>query len=194
MYSFGISPWAPYPIFFPIWVAGIEANAHNIAAGLQPHNIHTFETLMGWIWLGGMGTTLPLVIMMLFWAKSSHLKAIGKITIAPAIFNINEPVVFGAPIAFNPILMIPMWLNGLLIPAITYIVLNMGMVTIPSQVMQMWYIPVGISTYLVNFDWRGLILLAVNLAVSFLIWYPFFKVYDMQEVGKEIAEAKVQNS
>lgn len=137
---------------------------------------------------------MPLVIMMLFWAKSSHLKAIGKITIAPAIFNINEPVVFGAPIAFNPILMIPMWLNGLLIPAITYIVLNMGMVTIPSQVMQMWYIPVGISTYLVNFDWRGLILLAVNLAVSFLIWYPFFKVYDMQEVGKEIAEAKVQNS
>lgn len=188
LYSFGISPWAPYPILFPIWVAGVEANAQNILQGLQPQNIHTFETLMGWIWIGGMGTTLPLVVMMLLRAKSKRLKAIGKVTIVPAVFNINEPVVFGAPIAFNPILMIPMWLNGLIIPAITYIVLNMGMVTIPSKVMQLWYLPVGISTYLVNFDFRGVLLLALNIVVSFIIWYPFFKVYDMQEVKKESLE------
>ncbi|MCY6959899.1 PTS sugar transporter subunit IIC [Clostridium brassicae] len=188
LYSFGVSPWALYPIIFPIWVAGVEANAQNIATGLQPQNIHTFETLMGWVWIGGMGTTLTLVLLMLFVAKSKRLKAMGKVTIIPSLFNINEPVVFGAPVAFNPILMIPMWLNGLIIPSITYIVLNMGMVTIPSKVMQLWYLPVGISTYLVNFDFRGLLLLAANILASFIIWYPFFKVYDIQETKKELVE------
>ncbi|MDU1321259.1 MAG: PTS transporter subunit EIIC [Clostridium botulinum] len=188
LYSFGVSPWALYPIIFPIWVAGVEANAQNILKGLQPQNIHTFETLMAWVWIGGMGTTLTLVVLMLFTAKSKRLKAMGKVTIIPSIFNINEPVVFGAPIAFNPILMIPMWLNGLIIPSITYIFLNTGMVTIPSKVMQLWYLPVGISTYLVNFDFRGLILLCANLLASLIIWYPFFKVYDIQETKKELAE------
>jgi len=185
LYSFGISPWALYPITFPMWMAGVEANAQMVAEGMQPLNIHLFETSMAWIWVGGMGTTLPLVIMMIFLAKSKHLKAIGEVTVLPSIFNINEPVVFGAPIAFNPILMIPMWLNGLLIPAITYIVLNINMVTIPSEVMQLWYLPVFISTYLVNSDFRGIILLLINIAVSTLIWYPFFKVYDIQKIKEE---------
>ncbi|EPY2277799.1 PTS sugar transporter subunit IIC [Clostridium sporogenes] len=188
LYSFGVSPWALYPIIFPIWVAGVEANAQNIVKGLQAQNIHTFETLMAWVWIGGMGTTLTLVVLMLFTAKSKRLKAMGKVTIIPSLFNINEPVVFGAPIAFNPILMIPMWLNGLVIPTITYIFLNAGMVTIPSKVMQLWYLPVGISTYLVNFDFRGLILLCANFLASLIIWYPFFKVYDIQETKKELAE------
>lgn len=185
LYSFGISPWALYPIVFPMWMAGIEANSLNVAQGLAPHNIHTFETLMGWIWIGGMGTTLPLVIMMLFLAKSNHLKAIGKVTIAPSIFNINEPVIFGSPVAFNPILMVPMWLNGLIIPAITYFVLNLGMVKIPAEILQLWYFPAGISTYLVNSDFKGLILLAIIIVVSWVIWFPFFKVYDMQQLKKE---------
>ncbi|MFB1050645.1 PTS sugar transporter subunit IIC [Paraliobacillus sp. JSM ZJ581] len=185
LYTFGISPWALYPIIFPIWVSGVEENAVQVSQGLQPENIHVFETLMGWIWIGGMGTTLPLVILMLFLAKSNHLKAMGRVTIAPSIFNINEPVIFGSPIAFNPILMVPMWLNGIAMPAITYFVMNLGMVTIPSEVLQLWYLPIGISTFLVNTDFRGLILLALLLVVSFIIWYPFFKVYDNQKVQEE---------
>ncbi|GAB2547716.1 PTS sugar transporter subunit IIC [Gracilibacillus alcaliphilus] len=185
LYSFGISPWALYPIVFPIWMAGIEQNAAQVAQGLEPASIHTFETMMGWIWIGGMGTTLPLVIIMLIIAKSNHLKAISRVTIVPSIFNINEPVVFGAPVAFNPILMIPMWLNGIIIPAITYFVLSLGVITLPAEVMQLWYVPIGISTYLVNTDISGLLLLVINLAVSLIIWYPFVKVYDNQKVQEE---------
>ncbi len=147
---------------------------------------------MAWVWIGGMGTTLTLVVLMLFTAKSKRLKAMGKVTIIPSIFNINEPVVFGAPIAFNPILMIPMWLSGLIIPSITYIFLNTGMVIIPSKVMQLWYLPVGISTYLVNFDFRGLILLCANLLASLIIWYPFFKVYDIQETKKRTSRRRIK--
>ncbi|WP_339285309.1 PTS transporter subunit EIIC [Oceanobacillus sp. FSL K6-3682] len=185
LYSFGISPWALYPIIFPIWMAGIEQNANLLSQGADPSFIHTFETMMAWIWIGGMGTTLPLVIIMLLIAKSNHLKAISRVTIVPSIFNINEPVVFGAPVAFNPILMIPMWLNGIIIPAITYIVLSMGVIPLPAEVMQLWYVPIGISTYLVNTDISGLLLLLVNLVVSLIIWYPFVKVYDNQKVNEE---------
>ncbi|WP_066186355.1 MULTISPECIES: PTS sugar transporter subunit IIC [Gracilibacillus] len=188
LYTFGISPWALYPVVFPMWIAGIEQNASQVAQGLNPANIHTFETLMAWIWIGGMGTTLPLVIIMLVIAKSNHLKAISRVTIVPSIFNINEPVVFGSPVAFNPILMIPMWLNGIVMPAITYLVLSFGVITLPAEVLQLWYLPIGISTYLVNTDISGLLLLLVNFIVSFIIWYPFVKVYDKQKVAEE-AEA-----
>ncbi|MFJ5758732.1 PTS sugar transporter subunit IIC [Neobacillus sp. NPDC093182] len=179
-YSFGISAWILYPIIFPIWLEAIQENIDGAA-----QNIHTMETLTAWVWIGGMGSTLPLVLMMLFLAKSSQLKAIGKVTIVPSIFNINEPVIFGAPVAFNPILMVPMWLNGLILPAITYIVLNLGLVTIPERLFQLWYMPVGISSILINSDFRGLILVAVVVVVSWLIWFPFFKVYDMQQFKKE---------
>jgi cellobiose PTS system EIIC component len=179
-YSFGISAWVLYPIIFPIMLEGIQQNIDGVA-----QNINTMETSTAWVWIGGMGSTLPLVLMMLFMAKSSHLKAIGKVTLVPSIFNINEPVIFGAPVAFNPILMIPMWLNGLIIPAITYIALNLEMVTIPERLFQLWYMPIGISSMLINSDFRGLILLAVLVVVSWLIWFPFFKVYDMQQFKKE---------
>ncbi|MDQ0970481.1 PTS system cellobiose-specific IIC component [Neobacillus niacini] len=179
-YSFGISPWILYPIIFPIWLEGIQANIDGAA-----QNIHTMETLTAWVWIGGMGSTLPLVLMMLFLAKSSQLKAISKVTIVPSLFNINEPVIFGAPVAFNPILMIPMWLNGLIIPAITYMALNLDLVTIPERLFQLWYMPVGISSILINSDFRGLLLLAVIVVVSWLIWFPFFKVYDIQQFKKE---------
>ncbi|MFD0826326.1 PTS sugar transporter subunit IIC [Neobacillus sp. M.A.Huq-85] len=185
LYSFGISAWIMYPIIFPVWMQAIQENSKAVAHGFAPSNIHTMETLTAWVWIGGMGTTLPLVLMMLLFAKSSQLKAIGKVTIVPGLFNINEPVIFGAPVAFNPILMVPMWLNGLIIPAITYIVLNLHWVTIPSRLFQLWYMPVGISSILINSDSRGLILLVVLIVVSWLIWFPFFKVYDLQQLKKE---------
>ncbi|WP_152657930.1 PTS sugar transporter subunit IIC [Oceanobacillus sp. CFH 90083] len=190
LYSFGISSWALMPVAFPIIISGIEQNARQLSRGLEPSLIHTQETLAAWILIGGVGATLPLVIIMLG-AKSKHLKAISRVTIIPSIFNINEPVVFGAPIAFNPILMIPMWLNAIIIPAITYIVLSLGVIAIPAEVMQLWYLPVGVSTYLVNTDLRGLVLLLINIVISFIIWYPFVKVYDNQKVMEEKQEEQV---
>src|SRR5690625_6864722 len=94
---------------------------------------------------------------MLF-ARSSRLKATGKAVIVPSIFNINEPVVSGGPIVFNPMLMIPFWLNGLIIPALTYGALSTGLFKIPSEVFQLWYVPFPIATYLVS-NFKGVLLL-----------------------------------
>src|SRR5690625_1843056 len=184
LYSFGISPWVLMPVIFPIMVQGIEQNASLVAQGADPIYINTWEVIYsGWVAVGGIGTTLPLAILMLF-ARSSRLKATGKAVIVPSIFNINEPVVFGGPIVFNPMLMIPFWLNGLIIPALTYGALSTGIFKIPSEVFQLWYVPFPIATYLVS-NFKGVLLLLGIIAVSFIIWYPFFKAYDIQETEKE---------
>lgn len=191
LYSFGVSPWVIIPIFYAIWIPAIEQNAALVAQGLEPVNINTFETFFsGWLGVGGLGATLPLIILFLF-AKSQKLKSIGRATLVPSLFNINEPVIYGAPIAFNPILMIPMWINGIITPIIVYLALDLGFAQIPSKVFQLWYTPIGLSTYLMS-GFNGLILLAVVLAIIFAVWYPFYKIYDAQELKKEQEEAKQQ--
>jgi PTS system cellobiose-specific IIC component len=188
-YSFGISAWVLYPILYGVWVQGIQQNANLAAAGHAATNINTMEVAAGWLNIGGMGATLTLVLMMVFLAKSKRLKLIGGTVLVPTLFNINEPTVFGAPLAFNPVMMIPMWLNGLILPIITWLPMHWGWVTIPDKMNQMWYLPVGFSTYIFNIDWRGLVLLAVNIVVSAVVWYPFFKVYDKQLIDKEAETA-----
>lgn len=184
LYSFGVSPWVLMPIWYAIWIPAIEENAALVAQGLDPVNINTFETFFsGWLGIGGMGATLPLVIWLLF-ARSKKLKTIGKATLIPSLFNINEPVVYGAPVAFNPLLMVPMWINALITPIIVYLALDMGFAQIPSKIFQLWYTPIGVSTYLMS-GFNGLILLAVVLLIVFAVWFPFFKLYDAQELKKE---------
>jgi len=190
LYAFGISPWALASIMFPIMMTGIAENADLVAQGLAATNINTMEAGMAFVYLGGMGMTLMLNFFMLR-SKSLKLRVLGKTTILPSLLNINEPMVFGIPIAWNPTLMIPFIINGFLIPAIVYVVLNAGLVTIPSQPFWLWFLPVGISTYLVTLDWRSLVLLIVTLAISGLVYYPFFKVYERQMLEKE--DSKVEN-
>ena len=193
LYSFGVSPWVMMPIWYAIWIPAIEQNASLVAQGLDPVNINTFETFFsGWLGVGGLGATLPLIIWFLT-AKSKKLKSIGRATIIPSLFNINEPVIYGAPIAFNPILMVPMWINGLITPIIVYFALDLGFAQIPSKVFQLWYTPIGISTYIMS-GFNGLILLALVLAIIFAVWFPFFKLYDAQELKKEQEEVKLQES
>ncbi len=188
LYSMGISGWVLFPITKPIFLAGITANMAAVAAGGVAKNIVTAEVLYsGWVAIGGIGATLPLVIMLVR-SKSRRLKALGSASLVPGIFNINEPVIFGA-VAWNPILMVPLWLQGIILPLITYIVLSMGVVNIPAAVFDMWYCPFPISTWIVSQDLNGLILLAVVATVSTLIWYPFFKMYEKQHVAAEAASA-----
>lgn len=120
-----------------------------------------------------------------FLSKSYRLKAIGRATIVPSLFNINEPLMFGGPVVFNPFLMIPMWLTTIVVSSLTYVVLKLGLVAIPAKTFMLWYIPYPISSYLATQDWRSIILAIVIFAVSYLIYLPFFKAYDMQELQNE---------
>jgi len=185
LYTFGISSWVMYPIVNAIALPGIAENQANYEAGRAFTNIFTNEAGMIFL-IGGGGATLSLVIMLAFMAKSQRLKMIGKASLVPAIFNINEPVVFGAPIAFNPLLMVPMWINGIVGPALTWIVMKIGLVPIPHKPFQLWYMPSPIVSWIVTESVRGLIFLLVLFAISWVIYYPFFKIYDKQAVKQDL--------
>lgn len=190
LYSFGFT-WILFPIAWAIWMEGMDANMAAVAAGNAATSINLMETVMGITYLGGQGCTLALVIMCMR-SKVKRLKTIGKVCIFPAIFNINEPIVFGAPVVWNPILMIPLCLNSIVIPTIMYIVMRIGLVPVPSAPMQMWYLPNIIQGYLVTGSVSGVILVIVLFAVSWLIWQPFFKVYERQQFEEENAAVKVR--
>ncbi|MFT8648645.1 MAG: PTS sugar transporter subunit IIC, partial [Liquorilactobacillus nagelii] len=113
-------------------------------------------------------------------------KTISRATFPAVIFNINEPLVFGAPIAFNPILMVPMWINGLLVPLIAGAAMKLSMVPIPAKVFQLWYIPFPISTYLTT-GIKGVILFILLFVITWMVYFPFFKTYDKQLYTQEQA-------
>ncbi|MGC8254331.1 PTS sugar transporter subunit IIC [Clostridioides difficile] len=188
IYSLGISGWVLSPITYSIQLGAIAANAAAVASGGVATNIYVYEVIQtGWITLGGLGATLPLVIMMCL-SRVGRIKAIGRACIVPSIMNINEPVIFGAPVAWNPFLMLPMWIGTVVISITTYLSMSMGFVTIPSKVFNLWYVPFGISTFMVNQYVRGLIVLAINIVLLFMIWYPFFKAYEKEEIKLESQE------
>ncbi len=189
IYSMGISTWVLSPITQPLMLGGITAAAAQFAAGHPITHLYTSEVIFNFAWIGGVGCTMPLILMMLFLAKSQRLKALGKACIVPSLFNINEPTVFGA-IVWNPYLMIPMWINGIVIPLITWFGLHFGLAPIPHALMQMWYIPFPFLTWLTSPAFGSIVLIVIIFVVSWIIWYPFFRVYDQQTVTEEATQAK----
>ena len=180
-YSMGISSWVFTPIATPILLANIEA---NIAGTANYFATSSFD--YAYLKIGGLGCTLSLVLFMIFLAKSKKMKSLGVATIVPAIFNINEPVVFGV-IAFNPILMIPMWINGIIAPLLAWlftVVIPLGKV--PNILFQLWYLPYPFATWLAtNGSFTSILVLLIVFVATGLVWYPFFKAYDKQCVEEE---------
>uniref|UniRef100_UPI00403F338E PTS transporter subunit EIIC n=1 Tax=Candidatus Enterococcus willemsii TaxID=1857215 RepID=UPI00403F338E len=141
-------------------------------------NIFAGDFVNMYIFIGGAGSTLGLVLLMVFVAKSEQLKVLGRAAILPGLFNINEPVIFGAPIVYNPYLIIPFIITPIINVTISYFATSMDLVNkvitgIP------WISPVGIGAFLgTGGDFRAIIIAFINLFVSIAIYYPFFKMYD----------------
>lgn len=187
LYSLGISAWSLNAIVKPILMAGISANAELALAGGSPIYIVTTETIFttALVAMGGLGATLPLNILMLVKCKSKKLKTMGKICIGPSIFNINEPLVYGAPIVFNPLLMIPMWVNSIVGSVVVWFAMSLGFLNIPAGVNNISRIPAPICTWLTTDDFRAFIWFFVLFVIYTIIWYPFLMKYDKQLLDKE---------
>lgn len=187
LYSMGISSWVLTPVFTPVLLAAITENMAGTA-----ENLVTSTTIYStYLWFGGIGATMPLVIMLMF-SKARRLKALGRASAVPTIFNINEPVVFGA-IAWNPTLMIPMWLQGIFLPLIVwFFTKTVPFAPVPMWQFEMWYTPFPFATWFTTGSVAALVLAAVVFAVATLIWYPFFKAYEKQVVDQEAEEAAVK--
>ncbi|WP_067142737.1 PTS sugar transporter subunit IIC [Oceanivirga salmonicida] len=175
-------------IIRPLWLALLEKNTVALASG-QGLPATAAEPFYQWfIWIGGSGCTIGLTLLLLLRAKSIYAKSLGRTSILPAIFNINEPIIFGAPIVLNPILIIPFILTPMVCAVIAWIVTNLGLVNRVS-VIAPWTLPGPIGAYLAtNGDYRAIILNIVLILLSMAIYYPFFRMYDKNLLAEEKAE------
>lgn len=183
-----------------LWVVGIHganiifafvspialANMSLNAAGERMIVAGEFSNMF--VIAGGSGATLGLCIWLATRARSEQLSAIGKAAIVPGIFNINEPLIFGLPIIYNPALAIPFMLAPIASMTVYYFSMKLNLINaVVAQVP--WPTPVGIGAFLGTADWRAIVVSIVCAVVAFLVYYPFIRAYDKQLLKEEAANA-----
>lgn len=151
-------------------------------------HIVTNEFYNNFINLTGSGITIGLVIFTLYAARSAQMKSLGKIELVPALFNINEPFLFGLPLVMNPFLAIPFFLTPVIVALTTYLVIYFGIVPPLNGVAAPWTTPPVISGFLIG-GWKMAIWQAIVLAMSTAMYFPFAKKYDNYLLAQEQTKA-----
>lgn len=173
------------PIREPLLLAAIAVNTEAFEAGKEVPNIITMPFWDMYMNMGGSGVTIGLLIAILLVGKREDMRQITKLSLAPGIFNINEPVIFGMPIMLNPILAIPFVITPLITGTIGYIATTMGFAA-KAVVMVPWPMPPIVNAYLATAgDIGAVITQIVCIVVSILIYLPFVKV--MNRTRNEVA-------
>lgn len=190
-YTMGVSSWLWGAVTTPIFMAGIQGNIEAVAAGLPATNIVTSESVftLAFITMGGMCATLGLNVWMCF-SKSKQLKTLGRVFLAPSIFNINEPVMFGAPVVFNPLLMLPAWINSIFGAVYVWVLMSTDLLHIPTKMIQVGQIPAPFCSVMITEDLRAILWWVVLFVIYMVIWYPFFKAYEKQKLAEEAQAAE----
>lgn len=168
-----------FALITPITLTNLASNAAGANIPLAGEFNNAFVTV------GGSGATLLMTFFIAFWAKSEQLKAIGKAAMIPSIFNINEPLVFGLPLIYNPYLAIPFFLAPMVSASIAYFAIAMELID-PLIALLPWPSPVGVGAYIgTGGDWRAVIVALIGVVSAFVIYYPFIKAYDKELVRQE---------
>ena len=171
-------------IMRPVWAENQQDNLTAMANGVTPPHIVT-EQFFDIIWMGGAGATLSLIIAILIFARSQHIKKVGKLAAGSSIFNINEPVLFGLPVIMNPIMLIPFNLVPVVLVTVQYIAMSTGLVATTTGAFIPWTLPPIFSGFIVTASISGAIMQIVNLAIGATIYLPFLRIIDKQYRANE---------
>lgn len=164
------------PVREPLLLAAIAVNTEAFEAGKEIPNIITMPFWDMYMSMGGSGVTIGLLIAILLVSKREDMREITKLSLAPGIFNINEPVIFGMPIMLNPILAIPFIATPLITGTIGYIATSLGFAA-KAVVMVPWPMPPIVNAYLATAgDIGAVVTQIICIIVSILIYLPFVKV------------------
>lgn len=175
------------PIVMPsIMIATAENAAAFQSGGMEALKFYPVFLWAGVAMVGGTGNTWALSLLGLF-SKSKQIKAVAKVSLLPGWFNVNEPVVFGMPIMYNPLLAIPYILNVPVVMFLTYLAFKVGFL-IPAHIPVYTILPIGIMGYMSSLSWQNFIFQYLMIIPTALIWYPFYKVYEKQLLAKEKAQ------
>lgn len=172
----------------PILQANSLANAEILASGKEltvanGGHIVTQQFLDQFMTVTGAGLTLGAVFFMMFFAKSRKYRELGKLSLLPAFFNINESIIFSTPIVMNPMMAVPFIFAPILSGLITYSALYFGFVPLFTAVQVPWTTPPILSGFLVG-GVPAAILQGIVLAISFFIYFPFLKKIDSANFKK----------
>lgn len=169
----------------PIWYAFLAENAAAFAAGdMSALHFGAYGWQYFGFWLGGTGGTIALVVLMMR-SKAKEYRELGNLSIAPALFQINEPVAFGFPIVFNPIMCIPYILVPLVTTTVYYCAVALHLCN-PVVAAVPWTTPPVINVLIATgFDWRAIIVQLINLCIAFAIYYPFFKYEERKALARQ---------
>ena len=151
-------------------------------------HIVTMQFFDQFINVTGAGLTIGLVIYMFFMAKSKQMKTLGKLEMVPALFNINEPILFGLPVVMNPMLAFPFIAMPVISCILQYIALYTGLCPLYGATQIPWTCPPIISGFLIG-GWRTALLQLAIFIISFFVYLPFAKRVDKLNLMKE-AEAE----
>ena len=165
------------PITHDIYTATSNQNIAAALAGKPLPNIITKEFFDHFVYTGGSGATLGLILSILFVSRDGGNRRIGQISLLPGLFNINETVIFGLPIIINPIFLIPFLIIPAILTFVTYFAMYSGLVPATSAEAS-WTTPTLISGYITTGSPAGVILQLFNLMISVAIYTPFVMMSD----------------
>ncbi len=176
------------PFARTIWLQLFTANAEAAAAGMPIPHIAVDQFYYWFVWVGGSGASLGLVLLLLFVPKSKFLKQLGKMCIVPGLFQINEPLIFGLPIVANPLMIVPFALAPMLGGIISYMAFYFNLVNRP-YIAAPWTLPPPLGAWVsTGGDWRAALLSLGVILLSAVIYYPFLKIYDKKMLERERSE------
>ncbi len=173
------------PAIAAITYANAEVNLNLLQQGMHADKILTSGTQMFIVTMGGTGATLVVPFMFMWLTKSKRNRAIGRASVVPTFFGVNEPILFGAPLVLNPIFFIPFIFAPIAnVWIFKFFIETLGMNSFTANLP--WTTPAPLGLVLgTNFQVLSFILAALLILVDVIIYYPFLKVYDEQILEEE---------
>lgn len=165
----------------PIMLTAIQQNMEALKNGEALPNIVTKPFIDAFGWMGGGGVLICLVIAIYIGSKREDYRSINKVGTIPALFNVSEPLMFGLPVVFNPLLGIPLIIVPMITTSIAYVVTDMGLIA-KTSVLIPWTTPPIISGYLAtNGDWKAAALQLLLIILGVLIYLPFVRLSNREQ-------------
>ncbi|GEC67623.1 MULTISPECIES: PTS sugar transporter subunit IIC [Raoultella] len=176
-------------IMNPFWMANLSINQAAMAAGTAIPHIYVQGFWDHYLLIGGVGSTLPLALMLLR-SKAVHLRTIGRMGVVPGVFNINEPILFGAPIIMNPLFFLPFVLVPMINATLAWFALKLDLV---SRVVSMtpWTTPAPIgASWAANWSFSPVIMCLICMGTAMVMYLPFLRAYEKQLLSQESHNAE----
>lgn len=171
-------------IMNPFWMANLSVNQVAMAAGEPIPHIFVQGFWDHYLLIGGVGSTLPLAFLLIR-SKAVHLRTIGKMGVVPGLFNINEPILFGAPIIMNPVFFLPFILVPMINATLAWFATDFGLI---ERVVSLtpWTTPGPIgASWAANWAFSPVIMCVMCMAMSAIMYLPFLKAYEKQLLDQE---------